>query len=161
MQGIKRVVVTVVWACLAGELEACAPHRVQDPRLGAREQTVKPAEDGTILLEMPIQIAERRLKPGRYELQERVDRGAPRLQIIEVRRYAQFKRLPTITKTAVADVACRLQFVGEPAAETAIRIRAEDGVASVEWVTLAGADGRCVPVPDHTEARTPEERGGV
>jgi hypothetical protein len=152
VQGVKLILVTIVCVCVAGLLEGCASHAgwpggrsQQDPQLGVHEQIARPGQDGTIFLRMPIWVARLQLKPGRYEFQQRVDRGEPRLHIIEVKRYAQFKRLPTISRRLVADVECRLEALEETAAETALGIRSQAGVARVEWVTLAGEDGRCLP----------------
>jgi hypothetical protein len=153
VNGVRQALVTIGCLCVAGLLEGCAPHAGwpggrsrQDPHLGVHdEQIARPGQDGTIRLRMPIWVAKLQLEPGRYEFQRRVDRGEPLLHIVAVKRYAQFKRLPTITRKAVADVACRLEALGETAAETAVGIRSEAGVARVEWVTLAGEDDRCIP----------------
>jgi hypothetical protein len=153
MRRIGPVLATIVWVCIGGFVEGCAtnggrlaaPSQREASDLAAPEQVARPGEDGTILLTVPTRLADMRLKSGRYEVQQRVDRGERLLHVMEVKRHAGYKTSARDTKRFVAEVRCRLEALGETAAETAVHIRSEAGVARVDWLTLAGEDRRYFP----------------
>lgn len=153
MKGVSVVLATIAWVCGMGFLEGCASHngrpgattQLAPSQVRALEQVARPEQDGTILLRMPTWLADVQLKPGRYEFQQRVDRGEPLLHVIEVKRYAQFKRKPSISKRVVAEAQCGVEALGQTAAGTRVHIRSEAAVARVDWIALAGEDSRCFP----------------
>jgi hypothetical protein len=153
MKKITLGVATIVWVCISGPLGGCAspggrpggPSQQEPSHLGALEQVARQGKDGTIALAKPTWLADKLLKPGRYEFQQRVDRGEPRLLVMEVKHYVQFKRRGSDRKRLVAEVQCGVEALGDAAAETVVHIHSEAGVARVDWITLAGEASRCLP----------------
>jgi hypothetical protein len=150
---IKLLLTTIVWVGVAGFLEGCAsragrsgtPSQQEPSQLGALEEVARPGQDGTIVLVKPTWLVDQLLKPGRYEFQQPVDRGEPRLLVMEVKHYVQFKRRGSDRKRLVAEVQCGVEPLGDAATETAVHIHSEAGVARVDWITLAGEASRCLP----------------
>ena len=150
--GIQRVLVTIAFVCLAaGVLEARVPRGNtpgvpfhQDAAHRVTLERVEATGEGAIVLSNPTWLADLLLKPGRYEFQ-RIDGGDAHLRVMEIRRYSQFKRPPRDSKKLVAEVRCEMEALAETAAQTAVQIRSEAGLGRVDWVALAGQDGRCLP----------------
>jgi len=157
MQGHKNriglVLAPIAWVCVGGLLEGCASRRgrpdahsqQEASELGAQEQVARPGRDGTIRLRVPTRLADLQLKPGRYEFRQRVGREERFLHVMEVKRDAGYGRRGHDYRRFVAEVKCRVEASGERTSETAVYLRSEAGVARVEWITLAGEDGRYFP----------------
>jgi len=150
---IRLVLASIAWIGVGGLLGGCAsrggrpgapPSRQGASPLGAQEQVARTGRDGTIRLRVPTRLGNLQLQPGRYEFQQRVDRGKRLLHVMGVKRDAGYGRSGRDYRKFVVEVECRVEAPGESASETAVHIHLEAGVARVDWITLAGEDGRCV-----------------
>ncbi len=126
----------ITWLQLSTAASAVAAQH--EHGTSTRDQVLKVGKNGDVTFSNETKVGDLALKPGRYQLQHRVDGSDHFVHFTEVTKEPYYKTGGGIPKAHPGEVKCKLEPLGKKVSQTKVYSTKENGGYRVTRVEVAG-----------------------